>query len=146
MSVEVRVLSAHWESPACRGFCVRVATTSLRLLDVQMMGASHVIRSRRCPGPDRGERHHLWMPTICRFYGIGPDVLRRSWPPALPRATRRRPGQGVRIDEIDVIDSDLGQRQLRLVLAWAELHQAELLENRQRARAGETLQQIDPLR
>jgi hypothetical protein len=29
-------------------------------------------------------------------------------------------------------------RQLRLVLAWAELHQGELLENWQRARAGET--------
>ena len=52
----------------------------------------------------------------------------------------------IRIDEVGVIASDLGQRQLRLVLAWAELHQAELLENWQRARAGETLQEIDPLR
>jgi hypothetical protein len=32
------------------------------------------------------------------------------------------------------------------VLAWAELHQAELHENRNRARAGETLQEIEPLR
>jgi hypothetical protein len=37
-------------------------------------------------------------------------------------------------------------RQLRLVLAWAELHQSELLENWQRARAGETLLDIEPLR
>jgi hypothetical protein len=45
-----------------------------------------------------------------------------------------------------VIESALQTRQLRLVLAWAELHQSELLENWQRARAGETLLNIEPLR
>jgi uncharacterized protein DUF4160 len=45
-----------------------------------------------------------------------------------------------------VIESTLGRRQLRFVLAWAELHQEELLENWRLARAGETLQQIEPLR
>ena len=52
----------------------------------------------------------------------------------------------VRIDTIEVIDSSLPRRQLRLVLAWAELHQDELLENWRRARAGETLQPVEPLR
>jgi hypothetical protein len=42
--------------------------------------------------------------------------------------------------------STLGRRQLRLVLAWAELHQDELEENWRRARAGETLNEIEPLR
>jgi hypothetical protein len=32
------------------------------------------------------------------------------------------------------------------VLAWAELHQSELRENWRRARAGETLKSIEPLR
>ena len=45
----------------------------------------------------------------------------------------------VRIDSVDVIDSSLPRRQLRLVLAWAELHQDEPLENWRLARAGETL-------
>jgi len=45
-----------------------------------------------------------------------------------------------------VIESSLGRRQLRFVLAWAELHQDELAENWRRARAGETLQQVEPLR
>jgi hypothetical protein len=45
-----------------------------------------------------------------------------------------------------VIDSALPRRQLRLVLAWAELHQEELVENWRRACAGETLKQIEPLR
>ena len=51
----------------------------------------------------------------------------------------------IRIDTLEPIETTLGRRQLRLVLAWAELHQEELLENRRLARAGETLQEIDPL-
>ena len=52
----------------------------------------------------------------------------------------------VRIDTLEAIESTLGRRQLRFVLAWAELHQDELLENWRLARAGETLSEIDPLR
>lgn len=52
----------------------------------------------------------------------------------------------VRIDALEVIDSTLQRRQLRFVLAWAELHQRELSENWRRARAGETLEPIEPLR
>lgn len=52
----------------------------------------------------------------------------------------------VRIDTIEVIESSLPRRQLRLVLDWAELHQDELLENWRLARAGETLHAIEPLR
>lgn len=52
----------------------------------------------------------------------------------------------VRIDSMEVMDSTLPRRQLRLVLAWAELHRDELLENWQLARAGETLRMIEPLR
>jgi hypothetical protein len=32
----------------------------------------------------------------------------------------------VRIDELEIIDSTLGRRELRFVLAWAELHRDEL--------------------
>jgi hypothetical protein len=52
----------------------------------------------------------------------------------------------VRIDTLETIDSTLGRRQLRFVLAWAELHQNELLENWRLARAGERLSEIEPLR
>jgi hypothetical protein len=51
----------------------------------------------------------------------------------------------VRIDTLDVIDSSLARRHLRFALAWAELHHAELMENWRRARAGETLKEIEPL-
>jgi hypothetical protein len=43
-----------------------------------------------------------------------------------------------------VIEGDLRRRQLRLVLAWAELQQAELLDNWQLARVGGTLNEIEP--
>lgn len=60
---------------------------------------------------------------------------------------RHADGQAkVSIDRLEVIESTLGRRQLRLVLAWAELHQDELAENWRRARAGETLHQVEPLR
>jgi hypothetical protein len=35
----------------------------------------------------------------------------------------------IRIDTLEVMQSSLGRRHLRLVLAWAELHRDELLEN-----------------
>ena len=52
----------------------------------------------------------------------------------------------IRIDTLEVIESTLARRQLRFVLAWAELHQDELLENWRLARVGETLHEIEPLR
>ncbi|HEY6522846.1 MAG TPA: DUF4160 domain-containing protein [Solirubrobacteraceae bacterium] len=35
----------------------------------------------------------------------------------------------IRIDPVEVIDSTLPTRQLRIALAWAEFHQVELLDN-----------------
>jgi Domain of unknown function (DUF4160) len=35
----------------------------------------------------------------------------------------------IRIDNLEVMDNNLGRWQLRFVLAWAELHQNELEEN-----------------
>ncbi|HEY8762722.1 MAG TPA: DUF4160 domain-containing protein [Solirubrobacteraceae bacterium] len=52
----------------------------------------------------------------------------------------------IRIDTLAAIASTLGRRQLRFVLAWAELHQGEPLENWRLARDGETLKEIEPLR
>jgi len=51
----------------------------------------------------------------------------------------------VRIDSLEVINSSLKRHQLRFVLAWAELHQAELEANWRRARASEKLMEIEPL-
>ena len=50
------------------------------------------------------------------------------------------------IDPIEVISGRLPRRQQRLVEAWAELHQAELLADWQRLQAGRSPLPIEPLR
>ena len=65
----------------------------------------------------------MFVPTISRFYGIVISIA----PTAL-------------------LAGSLPTRELRLVLAWAELHEDELLENWDRARRSETLESVEPLR
>jgi hypothetical protein len=50
------------------------------------------------------------------------------------------------LDPIDLISGILGKRQRRLVEAWAELHQAELMADWLRLQAGQSPLPIDPLR
>ena len=50
------------------------------------------------------------------------------------------------IDPIELIAGALPRRQHRLVEAWAELHQAELLADWQRLQAGRKPQPIEPLK
>jgi Domain of unknown function (DUF4160) len=47
----------------------------------------------------------------------------------------------IRIDEVEVIESAMQTRQLRLVLVWAGLHQGELLTN---WASGFTAVSVDP--
>lgn len=86
------------------------------------------------------------VPIISRFFGVAITMYFDDH--GHPRFHARHPsGEAkVRIDTLEVIESTLGRRQLRFALAWAELHQDELAENWRRARAGETLQEIEPLR
>ena len=66
---------------------------------------------------------------------LGPAWTERGRPPAgyftkrVAEPSAVAAGGKVRIDQVEVIGSSLDLRQLRLVLAWAELHQEELLEN-----------------
>ena len=86
------------------------------------------------------------MPTISRFFGI---VIAMYFDDHSPPHFHARHADGaakIRIDTLETIESTLGRRQLRFVLAWAELHQDELLENWRLARDGETLNEIEPLR
>lgn len=86
------------------------------------------------------------MLTISRFLGV--SIVMFFDDHSHPHFHARHAGDQakIRIDELEMIESTLGRRQLRFVLAWAELHQEELQENWRRARAGETLIEIDPLR
>jgi hypothetical protein len=86
------------------------------------------------------------VPTISRFFGIVIAMYFDDHGPPHFHARHAGGNAKVRIDTLEVIESNLGRRQLRFVLAWAELHQDELSENWRRARAGETLQPVEPLR
>jgi hypothetical protein len=49
------------------------------------------------------------------------------------------------VDPVELIAGGLSKRQERMVEAWAEMHQAELLEDWQRLQAGQTPRPIAPL-
>jgi len=86
------------------------------------------------------------MPTISRFLGIAITMYFDDHGHPHFHARHAEGKAKVRVDNLEVIESTLGRRELRLVLGWAELHQAELQENWRRARAGERLRSIEPLR
>jgi hypothetical protein len=86
------------------------------------------------------------VPTISRFFGITIAMYFDDHAPAHFHARHADGNAKIQIDTLEVIASTLERPQLRFVLAWAELHQDELLENWRLARAGETLQEIEPLR
>ena len=86
------------------------------------------------------------MPRISSFYGIVVEMYFDDHGHPHFHARHAEGEAKVRIDELAVIDSNLPRRQLRLVLAWAELHQQELKENWCRARDHETLREIEPLK
>ncbi len=89
------------------------------------------------------------MPDISRFFGI---IIRMF---AEPGAPHHRPHfhayyqNNVALysfDTIELINGRMPHRQQRLVEAWAELHQGELLENWERLQAGQLPYKIAPLR
>jgi hypothetical protein len=89
------------------------------------------------------------MPEISRFFGIvirmyveaGEGHHRPHF-----HAYHQNSSGVIAVDEIEVIGGDLGVKQVRLVLAWAELHQAALLENWDMLQAGLPARPIEPLR
>jgi hypothetical protein len=94
---------------------------------------------------DRRVHDDAEVPTISRFFGIVIAMFFDDHGPPHFHARHADGSAKVRIDTLEVLESTLGRRQLRLVLAWAELHQDELRENWRRARLGERLHPIAPL-
>jgi predicted ABC-type transport system involved in lysophospholipase L1 biosynthesis ATPase subunit len=85
------------------------------------------------------------MPTISRFMGIVIAMYFDDHPPPHFHARSGEFSAKIRTDTLELLVGDLPRRELRLVLAWAELHAPELQENWHRAREGETLLAIEPL-
>ena len=87
------------------------------------------------------------MPTISMFYGI---VVRMYFapgehPPPHFHAYYAEYKAKIDIRTCEVIEGDLPRRQNKLALAWAELHQDELLANWTLVMNGEEPFRIQPL-
>lgn len=85
------------------------------------------------------------MPRICAFYGIDIYMYFRDHSPPHFHAQYGDAEAAINIETLEIIAGDLPARATRLVAEWAEQHQSELLENWQRARNHDPLQDIDPL-
>lgn len=86
------------------------------------------------------------MPVICEFYGI---KILLYWEDHSPPHFHARYGEFeiyVDIAKGVVIRGFFPVKQLKLVLAWCELHREELMEDWSRAQSSEQLLPIEPLK
>jgi len=88
------------------------------------------------------------VPEISRFYGIIIRIFtetgeRHHIPHIHVYYQDKKAVYG--IDPIELLVGELPRRQQRLVEAWMELYQSELLENWSLALAGEPINKIAPL-
>ena len=88
------------------------------------------------------------MPEISRFFGI---IIRMYMEVGEPHHTAHFHAYYqddvaiFSLDPVECIAGELARRQRRLVEAWAELHQEELLADWARLQAGQTPLPIEPL-
>ena len=85
------------------------------------------------------------MPEISRFYGIIIYMYIDDHNP--PHFHVEYAGFKCLVDVLSgcVIEGALPARQLKLVLAWNELHQDELMQNWELAKEAQPLNKIEPL-
>ncbi len=89
------------------------------------------------------------MPELSRFFGI---VIRMYSEIGIPHHaphfhTYYQDDVAIyTVDPVELVSGSLPRRQRRLVEAWAELHQVELLADWRRLQAGQKPLPIEPLR
>lgn len=85
------------------------------------------------------------MPLISLFLGIRITMYYADHNPPHFHAEYANHRALFDIENCCVISGSLPNRQLRFVLAWAELHKDELMQNWELAANNQPLQPIDPL-
>ena len=89
------------------------------------------------------------MPELSRFFGI---IIRMYWEANAPHhsphfhAYYQNDVAVFSIDPVELIGGSLARRQQRLVEAWGELHQRELLKDWELLQSGRRPEPIDPLK
>lgn len=85
------------------------------------------------------------MPLVCEFFGI---KIYMYWDEHMPphfHAQYVDQKALVSINDAVVIKGSLPSKQLKLVLAWCELHKEELMENWDSAKQHDEIHRINPL-
>lgn len=85
------------------------------------------------------------MPIISLFYGIKIMMYYDEHRPPHFHAEYNEEKAVILINDPKVIQGALPSRQLKLVLAWAVLHQEELMENWNNIESSQELKKIQPL-
>jgi hypothetical protein len=85
------------------------------------------------------------MPELSRFFGIVVRMFYSDHEPAHFHAIYGEYEALIEVETLSIFRGSLPRRALALVLEWAALHRAELRDDWQRARNGETLKAIAPL-
>lgn len=85
------------------------------------------------------------MPRLSEFYGIVISMFYRDHAPPHFHAVYAEYEAIVGIDPIRVLEGQLPRRVQSMVFEWAAMHQEELRENWELARAGQPLRRIPPL-
>ena len=85
------------------------------------------------------------MPRISTYYGVAIHMYYRDHPPPHFHAFYGDREAVINILTAKVIDGELPKRAMRLVAEWTKAHRTELVEDWNRAQAGEPLRPIDPL-
>lgn len=84
------------------------------------------------------------MPEISRFYGI--VIFMNYNDHAPPHFHARYQSQEVTVEiQGGFMRGEMAKRALKMVLEWQELHQSELIQNWERARAHQPLEMVPPL-
>jgi hypothetical protein len=86
------------------------------------------------------------MPIVSEFFGIKVMMFWRKHMP--PHFHAEYSGRQCQIDIVNgvVLEGFIPGSQLKLLLAWCELHKTELLANWQKAKEHGEIHKIDPLR
>mgnify|MGYP003200345972 FL=1 len=86
------------------------------------------------------------MPTICIFRGIKIYMNWREHQPPHFHAKYGSDEVAISINDIEVLEGSLPNKQLKILLGWTALHQEELLDNWQLAEQKQDLFPIEPLK
>ena len=85
------------------------------------------------------------MSELCRFHGIVIRIFNREHNPPHFHAVYGDDQVLIEIDSLTVYSGHLPPRQLRQVIDWAEMRQAELRTAWQRGQRREAMGKIEPL-